>query len=108
MLERLCVRSAPAAAAAVAVLTAARGLPFCSHVRPVLEPVVAEAEVRLRFPDPEMLGPPVIEFSDVWFQYGPTAPPVFVNASFSARMGSKVAIVPAAPARACARLCTYD
>ncbi|XP_023224530.1 ATP-binding cassette sub-family F member 3-like isoform X1 [Centruroides sculpturatus] len=59
---------------------------------PEVKPVTKEAQVTLRFTDPEALSPPILQLDDVSFSYV-EGQPVLRNVNLSANMESRICIV---------------
>jgi len=60
---------------------------------PVLEPVVKEAGVTLKFHDVDKLSPPILMLSEVSYRYGPESRVIFSKVDISATMESRICIV---------------
>merc|ERR1719495_2430593 len=60
---------------------------------PVLEPVVAEAQVTLKFPEVEKLAPPILMLSEVAYRYSEGGRVIFSGVDLSATMESRICIV---------------
>ncbi|XP_067140613.1 ATP-binding cassette sub-family F member 3 [Centruroides vittatus] len=59
---------------------------------PEIKPVTKEAQVTLKFTDPEALSPPILQLDDVSFSYV-EGQPVLGNVNLSANMESRICIV---------------
>lgn len=59
---------------------------------PEIKPITKEAQVTLRFTDPEALSPPILQLDDVSFSYV-EGQPVLRNINLSANMESRICIV---------------
>ena len=60
---------------------------------PVLECVVTEATVTLRFPEVEKLAPPILMLSEVSYRYNEQGRTIFSGVDLSATMESRICIV---------------
>lgn len=60
---------------------------------PVLEPVITEAVVTLKFPDVDKLSPPILMLSEVSYTYPETNRIIFSKVDLSATMESRICIV---------------
>merc|ERR1712142_282069 len=60
---------------------------------PVLEPVITEAPVTLRFPEVEKLAPPILMLSEVAYRYSENSRIIFSGVDLSATMESRICIV---------------
>jgi len=60
---------------------------------PVLEPVVQEAEVTLKFPEVDKLSGTILMFSEVSYTYPNTTRTIFSNVDLAATMESRICIV---------------
>lgn len=61
--------------------------------RPELKPVEKELEVILKFPDVEVLNPPVMTMDEVAFRYAITTPVIFSGVNIGANSESRICIV---------------
>jgi len=55
--------------------------------------IVEDGAVRLQFPEPEQLSPPILQQIDVSFSYGKDSPLIFKNLNLGLDMSSRVALV---------------
>jgi len=60
---------------------------------PVLEPVITEATVTLKFPEVEKLSPPILMLSEVSYRYSEGTRTIFSGVDLSATMESRICIV---------------
>jgi len=60
---------------------------------PVLEPVIAESSVTLRFPEVEKMAPPILMLSEVAYRYNEDSRIIFSGVDLSATMESRICIV---------------
>lgn len=60
---------------------------------PVLEPIIKEAGVTLKFPHVDKLSPPILMLSEVSYRYSETSRVIFSKVDISATMESRICIV---------------